>query len=287
MIQLLQNLKEISHKYDGFIVDIWGVIHDGINLFPAIFPLFEDLKNHNKQIVLLSNSPRRSYLAQEKLRAMNLPPHLYDKIHTAGEDCRRALSERTLPLFCDLGQRFYLIGRDYDRPLFEGLTYEEVNTVAAADFLLVTGTVDPFEDNLDTYKEILSLAFDRDLPLVCANADRHAPFGKRKVICAGMIAEQYEQLGGIVHYHGKPDPLFYKPAQDFLSLPNERILAIGDSLATDILGANLVGIDSLFVFGGMHHTHLTQEDAALTLGRLTVLTKNAKATPTYAIYQLQ
>lgn len=285
MISYIQSLKEIAVKYDGFIVDIWGVIHDGFNLYPAIVPLFEWLKKNDKKIVLLSNSPRLQHFAKEKLCAMSLPSQFYDEIYTAGEDCHRALRDRNTSIYQSLGENLYLIGRDYDRPLFSGLPYIEVNTIQEADFLLVTGA----PNDLEGYYSILKTALIRKLPLICANADRYALEGQKKVICAGKIAETYEQMGGKSYYHGKPARDFYRPVLDFLSMPKERILAIGDSLTTDILGANTIGCDSLLILSGVHRMNFptSQEEIALFLNELRAMSQSANVMPTYVTHHLE
>jgi HAD superfamily hydrolase (TIGR01459 family) len=143
----------------------------------------------------------------------------------------------------------------------EGLDYNFVDDLAAADFVLATGTLS-YEDTADTYDAFLGEALGRRLPMVCANPDLEVIRGGRREICAGTIALGYERMGGQVRYHGKPHPGIYEDCFALIQVPVcARIAAIGDSLRTDIAGANRAGIDGIFITGGLQGEELGVDGA--------------------------
>jgi len=248
----LESLKEITAAYDGFLIDIWGVLHNGVTLYPDVLETLQWLQENNKKTLLLSNAPRRLHLAKQKLADFGLTPLHYGDIYTSGEDCYQALKDRSTPWHQKLGSKFYHVGPERDRTLFFGLdTYKEVPAIRDADFLLLTGTLNP-KDTPDNYKTILSIAYECQIPLLCANPDRYVIYGTEKIICAGKLAEIYQNMGGDVYYHGKPYPAIYATAYTKLGVSPQKVLAIGDSLATDMQGARDSGITTLWILNGIH-----------------------------------
>ena len=247
---MLSGLSEIADRYDLFLVDQWGVIHDGETPYPGAVEALRHLRALGRPIVILSNSARRVAVGVEKMDAMGIPRDLYDRLITSGELTWRALHDRSDPFHAQLGRRCLLVSWGDDRGLMGGgIDLERVEDVAEADFVLMAGTN---RETLEHYEPLLQAARARGLPMVCANPDLVSvtPEGDL-VICPGTVARRYEEIGGFVRWHGKPDVAVYETCRA-LYPHAQRPLGIGDSLHHDIAGARAAGIDSLFVAGGIH-----------------------------------
>ena len=256
-------MAALAERYDGFILDLWGVIHDGVRPYEGAADCLEHLRRAGKRCVLLSNAPRRSAAAEAMLAQMGLAPTLYTGLLTSGEAAHLALRDRTDPWFAALGRRVWHLGPERDRNVMEGLDLEPVATPEAAEFVLNTGPDDhrgPQE--VAAFEDVLSACARRQLPMICANPDLEVIRGGVRVICAGALAARYEQMGGVVRSLGKPDPAIYRPVLAMLGLERGRTLAVGDSLRTDIAGAKAAGIDSCWVLGGIHGEALGGDHAA-------------------------
>ena len=245
MTRAIAGLREVADRYDGYVVDLWGVMHDGVRAFPEAVAALRHLRNRGARIALLSNAPRRSALAAERSAAIGVTTDLYDTMITSGEDCWLGL-QASPP-----GRRALFIHADRDRNFLDGLEIEPVGDPALADFLLVLGVEHDIEE-LSSFETPLEAAKARDLVMLCANPDLVVLHGGTLELCAGSIAQRYEAIGGRVQYHGKPHPAVYARAFEALGIGKSRILAIGDSLRTDIAGAQTAGIDSAFVADGIH-----------------------------------
>lgn len=254
-VPVLSGLREIADRYDGYIVDLWGVMHDGVRPYPGACETLRTLRALGKRVVMLSNAPRCAAAAIERSARVGVTPDLYDHLMCSGEETWRALKERSDPWYKALGRRVLLFAAEYDRPFLAGLDLEEATGPADADFLLVTGAASG--ETVADYEARLVAAVSAGLPMVCANPDLEVIHAGRREICAGALARRYEELGGTVRYHGKPYPSVYLTCFDLMQIHDRRrILAIGDSLRTDIAGAQGVGIDSLLVTGGIHAEEL-------------------------------
>ncbi len=259
----LDGFAALADAYDGFIVDLWGVVHDGVSPYPGALDCLQRLRRAGRRVVLLSNAPRRTHLVQEGLRAMGIDDALYGGILTSGEATREALRQRQDPWFAGLGRRMLHLGPPKDATLFEGLALDVVEDPEAADFLLNTGPDDEAaEAGADPYLPLLRRCAARGLPMLCANPDLEIVRGGRRILCAGTLARFYEQFGGRVRSIGKPPPEVYRIVRSMLDLPSDRILAVGDALATDIAGAAAAGLPSCWVLGGIH-AEMIGDDAAL------------------------
>ena len=246
-------MAALAARYDGFIVDLWGVVHDGVAAYPGAVDCLARLRAGGGRVVLLSNAPRRLAAVRETLRRLGIPDHAYDGLLTSGEATRQALLERADPWFAALGPRVWHLGPAKDAGLFEGLPHTRVASPAGADFVLNTGPDDEAgETDVAPYLPSLRDCAARRLPMVCANPDLEVVRGGRRLICAGLLARRYAELGGEVRAIGKPHPEIYGPVRRMLGAPDRRILAVGDSLATDIAGASAAGLDGCWVLGGIH-----------------------------------
>jgi HAD superfamily hydrolase (TIGR01459 family) len=246
----IQGLGEIAGDYDLFLIDQWGVIHNGETPYDGAIDTLAELRALGRPIVILSNSARRAHVGVEKMDSMGIPRALYDHIVTSGEQAWQALRHRKDPFHAGLGRRCLLFSWGADRGLTGGgVDLDLVEDVAEADFILMAGTN---REPLEHYEPVLQAALARDIPMICANPDLVSvtPDGEL-VICPGQIAHRYEEIGGFVHWHGKPHREVYEAC--FALFPDaKRILGIGDSLHHDIAGAAAAGIDSLFIAAGVH-----------------------------------
>jgi HAD superfamily hydrolase (TIGR01459 family) len=241
--RFISGVSEIANRYDAFIIDIWGVIHDGIRLNTGSKSCLEKMVKAGKKFVFLSNTPYRSSELGRGLSDMGLDSSLFGtNIMTAGESTWEDLSSQK-------NRKVFLMGRYYDG-LLEGVTL--VDRVAQADCLVATigGT---YKDGDAPFYAAMELALPLGLPLICANPDLEVQIGERLARCAGHYAQWYKEHGGEVHWHGKPHQPVYDRASEMLGdIDKSRICAIGDSLRTDMTGAQKFGIDGLWNLDGIN-----------------------------------
>lgn len=249
----LPGIAPLAPAYDGFILDLWGVIHDGVTLYPGTLDCLTRLRAAGKRCVMLSNAPRRAEAAALGLDALGVARDLYAGVVTSGEITRTELAARRDPFVAALGPRLYHLGPERDRNVFAGLAFTPVPSPEAADFVLNTGPDDDRNPaDLGPFEETLAACRARGLPMICANPDLEVIRGGLRVICAGALAARYRELGGEVRAFGKPDAAVYHAALALLGVAPGRVLAVGDALRTDIKGAAGVGLDALWVLGGIH-----------------------------------
>jgi HAD superfamily hydrolase (TIGR01459 family) len=256
-VEHLSGFRDLAARYDGFIVDLWGVIHDGVTPYPGAINCMQAIRNAGKPAVLLSNAPRRAHVARAAMRAMGIGDDLYTDLLTSGEQTWRMLRDRDDPFFAGLGSKVFHIGPERDRNVMEELPLLITASPADAEFVLNTGPDDVAgHTDMTPYLDILAECQAAGLPMICANPDLEVIRGGRRVICAGLLTQHYEMIGGRTRWIGKPDPAIYTPVLATLGLPRERVLAVGDALRTDIAGAAAAGIDSCWVLGGIHGAEL-------------------------------
>src|SRR5713226_4383002 len=251
-IRRISGVEELAPHYDGFILDLWGVVHDGVAPLPGVIECLGALIEAGKRIVLLSNAPRRSDDVIRRVAKIGVPAGLYHGVMSSGEEAWQHLARRDDPFYAALGRRCLHICSERDLEIRDGLGLDYVETPGQADFILNTGPAE-WEDTIADYAPVLSAARERDLPMVCANPDLVVIHNGRPALCAGALAEEYERTGGRVRWHGKPHASVYDSCLALLGVAERRrILAIGDSLRTDIAGAAGAGIAALLIAGGVH-----------------------------------
>lgn len=247
----VDGLGPIADQFDGFLIDQWGVLHDGNAPYPGAVEALRRLQALGKPAVILSNSGKRAADNGARLAAMGIAPGLYAACLSSGEAAWLAMKAGD-PELSGLGRRCVLVSRGGDRNIVAGLDIEIVDDVAAADFLLVSG-VDEQVGVAAHFDELLGGAARRDLPMLCANPDRHGIVGDRIAPTTGVLADKYAALGGHVIAFGKPYPAIYRQARRFFGdVPAGRILAIGDSMENDIAGGRAAGHATLLVADGIH-----------------------------------
>jgi HAD superfamily hydrolase (TIGR01459 family) len=254
-VPVIRGLRELAPDYDALIVDLWGVIHGGVEPYPGVLETLAALRTADKSIGLLSNAPRRSRTVAKRLGEIGIPSHAYDRLVTSGEAAHDALAERT-DAHAKLGRNYLYVGPAWDNDLAGGLDYRRVDAVEEADFLLTVGLFDE-ADPLSSYDELFAGARKKDLVMLCVNPDLvvHRQSGVTSP-CAGLLAQHYEGHGGRVIYHGKPDPAVFRRCAQELGAADGRVLVVGDSLSTDIKGAAAAGHDSLWVTRGIYAAEL-------------------------------
>ena len=262
-IKRFNDISSIIGKYDSFIIDLWGVIHDGQEAYLGVHECLVNMKEAGKNIVFLSNAPRRVSRAVEGLERVGVTDDMYDDIVTSGEVTYDYIKLGKH----SLGKKYYIIGPERDAGLLDGLDYQRIESIADADFAIVTG-FDGDDSVLEDKAFELSECLKYKLPMICANPDLVVvrQSGVR-ALCAGVIANEYERMGGNVTQFGKPYESVYEYAFNLLhevgGYKADRVAAIGDNLVTDIRGANNVNIDSYLIAGG-----ILGEELGITHGQL-------------------
>lgn len=252
-MEILDGIATIADRYDGYVLDLWGVVHDGRKPYPGVPDALAALKARGKAVVFLTNAPRRAHAVAGMLDRMGLDRALYDGIVSSGEFSWWHLKHRRDPFFAGLGRRCVHIGPERDLSVVDDGVAEIVAAPKDADFLLNTGPDDQRgPQSPDPYRAMLAACAALGLPMVCANPDRAVMVAGQKVICAGALADIYLELGGAVREIGKPDPEVYDPVLELMGNPQRaHVLAIGDSPHTDLAGAQAAGLDSLWALTGL------------------------------------
>ncbi|MFL2882848.1 MAG: TIGR01459 family HAD-type hydrolase [Pelagibacteraceae bacterium] len=243
----LEHLSEIFKEYDSFIIDLWGVMHDGFTLNPEALEVVENLLIHNKRITFLSNAPRPNASVIKFLKKLKMKEEYLQYVLTSGEAAVNSLKEKKF------GENFFHLGPERDKPLFSGLE-KNVTTLEKSNFILCTGLFDNKKDDLKFYKELLK--GNEKKKLICTNPDLTVYKGDIKEYCAGSVAEVFKSMGGQVVYFGKPHSEIYS----LCLKKEEKNFIIGDNLNTDIKGANNINADSLFILDGVHRAEYTDEN---------------------------
>lgn len=271
-MQPIAGIAAIAGRYDGFILDLWGVIHDGSHLYPGVHETLERLRAHGKKIIMLSNAPRRVKKVVAVLHQLGIEPALYDHVLSSGEAGYHWLASGKAPF----GRRYYYIGPAKDLDVLDGLDFRRVDELKEADFLLNVGFGSEGQNN-DDWQPLLRAARALGLPMVCLNPDLEVVrISGERAACAGVQAQSYQNMGGEVIWFGKPYRAVYEECmQVFAPIPKPRIIAIGDSLETDIPGAAAFGIDSVLVTGGLLK--------AARAGEVEAMCRKAGLSPAYVI----
>lgn len=257
MIPIVSGLSEIAARYDALICDVWGVMHNGYRSYaPAIDALYK-FRAECGPVVLLTNAPRPAIDVESMLKRVGAPLDCYDAIVSSGAAAREDVERRLQALGRTL--KVYHLGPDRDGGVLGGLDIERVD-VPEAEIVLCTGLYDDTKETADDYAELFARIKARDLTMLCANPDIVVQRGEDLIWCAGALAQAYEKLGGEVIYYGKPHRPIYNiclaKAAEAAGRDICRPLAVGDGADTDIKGANLAGIDALFVAQGIHASQL-------------------------------
>lgn len=246
---IFNGINEIIDKFDFFLVDLWGVLHDGDSLYPKAFEALEKINKAGKQVVFVSNAPRKNNIVLGKLDSYKIPKKYYLKVVTSGDIALDFFQKASN----EIGYNYYYIGPEKDSSLLHELDrYKMEKDPKKADFVMAVG-FDNFGDRFEAKKEYLDNALYNNLPMVCVNPDKLVvKQNGSTMLCAGEMAKYYEQKGGEVIYFGKPyEGIFEKAVKNFKNFDKQKTIMIGDGIETDVKGANKFGIKSLFVLSGI------------------------------------
>jgi HAD superfamily hydrolase (TIGR01459 family) len=249
-LRFVEKLRDVVAEVDVVLSDIWGVVHNGLESFPDACAALHAFRARGGTVILITNAPRPADSVQRQLRKLHVPDETYDAIVSSGDLARHFIAEHP-------GQKIFWLGPERDGSIHRGLDAMLV-PLEQADYIVCTGLFDDETESAEDYRGMMLQAHERALPLICANPDIVVERGDRLIYCAGAVAELYRELGGEVIFYGKPHRPIYDravalaAAQRGTPTPLGRVLAIGDSVRTDLAGAHGFGINCLFVTRGIH-----------------------------------
>ena len=249
-LRFADRLRDLVGGVDVVLSDIWGVVHNGLVAFPEAWEALHSFRAQGGTVILITNAPRAADSVQRQLRKLGIADDSYDAIVSSGDLTRHYVADRP-------GRKMFWLGPERDNSIYRGLD-PVLAPLEQADYIVCTGLFDDETESAENYRAMMLQARAHQLPLVCANPDIVVERGDRLIYCAGAIAELYRELGGEVIFYGKPHRPIYERAMALATArrghatPLERVLAIGDSVRTDLAGAHGFGIDCLFVTRGIH-----------------------------------
>ncbi len=269
--ELLSGLSVVTSQYDALLCDIWGVLHNGRQHFPPAYEAIRRFKAERGPVVLISNSPRPRDDLIRQLASLGILEDGFSEVVSSGDATRDYLRR-----FAVSGPA-WRIGPARDDVLYAGIDMTFTSQPDEAAFISCSGPFDDENDTLDQYQHAFTIAAQKKLVMICANPDKVVQRGDKIIMCAGSLADLYASLGGPVVMAGKPYAPIYElcyAALDRLAgkaIDKSRILAIGDGLPTDVLGANGQGLDLLFIAAGIHAAEATDAQGRLDPLRLKAL----------------
>jgi HAD superfamily hydrolase (TIGR01459 family) len=249
-LRFVEQLRDLVGGVEVVLSDIWGVVHNGLEAFPEACAALYTYRQQGGTVILITNAPRPADSVQRQLRKLGIADDTYDAIVSSGDLTRHFVAGHP-------GKKIFWLGPERDNSIYRGLD-ADLGPLEQADYIICTGLFDDETESAEDYRAMMLQALERKLPLICANPDIVVERGDRLIYCAGAIAELYRELGGEVIFYGKPHRPIYERAMQLAaersghSAALSRVLAIGDSVRTDLAGAHGFGIDLLFVTRGIH-----------------------------------
>jgi len=249
-LRFVEGLRDLVGGLEVVLSDIWGVVHNGLVAFPEACEALHTFRKQGGTVILITNAPRPADSVQRQLRKLGVADDTYDAIVSSGDLTRQFVADHP-------GRKMYWIGPERDSSLHRGLDMV-LAPLEQTDYIVCTGLFDDETESAEDYRKMMLQARDRNLTLICANPDIVVERGDRLIYCAGAIAELYRELGGEVIFYGKPHRPIYERAMELAAERHHHpielncVLAIGDSVRTDLAGAHSFGIDCLFVTRGIH-----------------------------------
>jgi HAD superfamily hydrolase (TIGR01459 family) len=256
-LALTTHFSSLAGDYDLVLCDIWGVVHNGIERFAEACDALMRFRAQGAGVILITNAPRPGDVVARQLAKLKVPPEVYDGVVSSGDVTRAVILSRP-------GQSIFHLGPERDRSIFTGLDAKLV-PLEQADYVVCSGLFDDDVETPQDYRQRLEIMRERRLFMLCGNPDVVVERGRTLVYCAGSIADLYATMGGEVFYAGKPYRPIYHQALDKakaagVTAAPGRVLAIGDSIRTDLKGAHAFGVDFLFVTSGIHTEELGRRD---------------------------
>ena len=243
----IEGLRSIADDYELFYIDLWGVIHNGINLHNEAINTLEQISKKDKDYILLTNAPRPNSSVKKFLEKMGMKKEIRDHVFTSGEAALNYLNKNLS------NKNFFHIGPPRDFDLFKDFKKGKTADIDKGEYILCTGLFDDHEKDLTFYKDLFRSHLKKKM--ICTNPDLLVDRGSKRELCAGSVAMVFEKMGGEVVYFGKPYPEVYDQS---INNKNKKILSIGDNLNTDIKGANLLNYDSLIISNGIHKNEIKE-----------------------------
>jgi HAD superfamily hydrolase (TIGR01459 family) len=249
-LKFAERLRDLVGGVDVLLSDIWGVVHNGLVAFPEACEALQNFRAQGGTVILITNAPRPADSVQRQLRKLDVADETYDAIVSSGDLTRNFVAGHS-------GEKMFWVGPERDNSIYRGLD-PLLAPLHEADYIVCTGLFDDETESAENYRAMMQQARARKLTLICANPDIVVERGDRLIYCAGAIAELYRELGGEVIFYGKPHRPIYERAVALAAerrghaVSLSRVLAIGDSVRTDLAGAHGFGIDCLFVTRGIH-----------------------------------
>jgi HAD superfamily hydrolase (TIGR01459 family) len=249
--EIIERFAPLARDYDVLFCDVWGVVHNGLVSFAPACAALTRFRAGGGTVMLITNAPRPGAAVQRILDRLGVPREAYDAIVSSGDVTRSVVESR-------LGESVFHLGPSRDLGIFTGLAVK-FGPAETADYVVCSGLFDDTSETPENYRELLTAMRARSVFMVCANPDVVVERGEDLVYCAGALADAYAALGGEVLYCGKPHAPIYAAALGKVAAfrvgetPSlRRVLAIGDSVRTDLKGAASFGVDCLFVVSGIH-----------------------------------
>lgn len=291
MTRIISALADISNNYDAMFVDLWGCVHDGVHAMPAAVEALQKYRAGGGIVVLVTNSPKPRAGVKLQLKTFGVPDDAWDTIASSGDSARAAMFRGVV------GQKVYFMGEPArDEGFFAPISVienpVEITRVPLdqAEGIVCCGPNDPMADP-DVNRSDFLYAKQSGMKLLCANPDIVVDRGDVREWCAGALAKLYTEMGGESLYFGKPHPPIYDLARRRLaeigaSVPDSRILAVGDGIHTDVQGAMGEDIDALYITGGLaaRETKTTDQPDEIAL---TDYLQTQMFSPPYAIGHLR
>ena len=249
-LRFVERLSDLVNGVEVILSDIWGVVHNGLESFPEACEALHTYRQRGGTVILITNAPRPADSVQRQLRKLGVADETYDAIVSSGDLTRNFVADHP-------GKKIFWIGPERDSSIHRGLD-AVMAPLEQADYIICTGLFDDETESAEDYRDMMLLAREHKLPLICANPDIVVERGDRLIYCAGAIAELYRELGGEAIFYGKPHRPIYERAMALATERRgqptslDRVLAIGDSVRTDLTGALGFGIDCLFLTRGIH-----------------------------------
>jgi HAD superfamily hydrolase (TIGR01459 family) len=249
-LRFIEQLRGLVDGVEVILSDIWGVVHNGLEAFPEACEALHTYRQRGGTVILITNAPRPADSVQRQLRKLGVADETYDAIVSSGDLTRNFVADHP-------GKKMFWIGPERDSSIHRGLD-AVMAPLEQADYIVCTGLFDDETESAEDYRAMMLQAREHKLPLICANPDIVVERGDRLIYCAGAIAELYRELGGEAIFYGKPHRPIYERAMALAAERRgqptslERVLAIGDSVRTDLTGAHGFGIDCLFLTRGIH-----------------------------------
>ncbi len=255
-------LAALAEQFEVFLLDQFGVLHDGLRPYEGAVAALEFLQAQGKQVALISNSGKRAEVNLQRMETLGFARDLFQQVVTSGEVAHSLFQQELSSLGLRPGARYYAIARDPDRSALAGTSLQEVSSVNEAEVILLLGS-EADRETLDTTLDELRPAWERALPCVCLNPDKWMLTASGLVPGSGAIADRYAEQGGSVFWIGKPYPQIYEFAQRLLKFERSDAVAIGDSIEHDVAGAVRFGCSGVLVRSGILHAASPEELKAL------------------------